>query len=71
MARLKEEGKNYRECLQKMNEQLKKEQLQQMEEINKVISGFQNDLVVQFQQKKNENYNLVRYKKLFPKNCIK
>ena len=60
MIRLKQEGKDYRKCLHTMNEELKNEQMKQMEEINLVISGFQNDLLAQFKQKKNENYNLVR-----------
>ena len=60
MSRLKQEGKDYRSCLHTMNEELKNEQMKQMDEINQVISGFQNDLLVQFQEKKNENYNLVR-----------
>ena len=60
MSRLKQEGKDYRSCLHIMNEELKNEQMKQMDEINEVISGFQNDLLVQFQEKKNENYNLVK-----------
>ena len=60
MKELKVEGNIYKNCLENMNDALKKEQKIQMTEINSVISVFEERLFQQFHQKKNENYNLVR-----------